>query len=250
MSTPLPNATERASDRLRIMRLIYSDEAGVGDATHEPFTVVAAVVIHPDEQWGGVNSAINSIVDGLVSEQSRPAFEFKAARLFKRRDKGNNAEILHRFLSIIPEHGLAVAAGIVERAWVYGRSGSEDIGLLQDTAFVLCATCVETLFKRSIPDEKGLWIADRTRYEKLMKTSLRANQERAVDLTIPLMHLEHIVDTIYFGNSHESRMLQLADACNAIVKQHFMGTPAAEEFYRIIEPSLVQICLPDEDTQP
>jgi Protein of unknown function (DUF3800) len=52
-------------------------------------------------------------------------------------------------------------------------------------------------------------------------------------------HPLHVVDTIYFGDSHESLALQLADVCCATISQHLSGNPDAEPFYSLIRSQIV-----------
>ncbi|MFI5398652.1 MAG: DUF3800 domain-containing protein [Candidatus Binatia bacterium] len=224
------------------MRVIYSDEAGIGDERVEPITVVAAVIVHPDDQWSGISEAIEQILHDLVPAEKHATFEFKAGRLFSRIVK--NEKLVRRFLRIIGDYKLPVAVGAVDRAALRGWARRElrktlSATEVQQVAFMACARVVEEIFKRIFPKEKALWIADETRAKIPMKASLGWYQKKAINPQADVRRFEHIVDTVYFGNSHESRGIQLADFCNFLVKRHLMGKTSTERFYELIEDRTV-----------
>jgi hypothetical protein len=78
-----------------------------------------------------------------------------------------------------------------------------------------------------------------------MKASLRQYQQTAISIDEPTTQFKHILDTVYFGNSHESIGLQLADACNFFIKRHHMGDTSAERFFQMIYPFM-----PERDRGP
>jgi hypothetical protein len=71
-----------------------------------------------------------------------------------------------------------------------------------------------------------------------MKELLKLSQIRAIMPDFPTTKLEHVIDTIYFGDSKESRALQLADVCNYVIRRHLVGKANAAPYYRLIEPQL------------
>lgn len=226
------------------MRIIYSDEAGVGDEIIEPITVVAATIVQADQQWGRIETDIKNIISDLVLERDRDTFEFKASKLFAQLSKGNNEQILRRFLSIFNDHKLPIAVGAIDRLSLKESMKKESQKNLtqsvgQTTAFLICAAFVEQTFMSYFPSEKGLWIADETRSKMPMKASLRRYQKFTAMIDVPATHFDHIIDTVYFGDSRESRGIQLADACNFFVKKHLMKSLPAERFYEIIKGRIV-----------
>jgi len=48
-----------------------------------------------------------------------------------------------------------------------------------------------------------------------------------------------VIDTIYFGDLHESLALQLADVCCSTITRHLLGEPEAEPFYNIIRQQVI-----------
>jgi Protein of unknown function (DUF3800) len=48
-----------------------------------------------------------------------------------------------------------------------------------------------------------------------------------------------LVDTIYFGDSHESLALQLADVCCSVITQHLIGREDGTQFYQLIRGQVI-----------
>jgi hypothetical protein len=113
------------------------------------------------------------------------------------------------------------------------------LDLAQGLAFYACALRVENLIKTYNPNERILWIADHAHAAEAMKGFLSVFRSRPLLPNLPISKLEQIIDTIYFGNSKESRPLQLADACGYIIRRHAMKKANALPFYRMIEPMLI-----------
>ena len=45
-----------------LVRLIYLDEAGISNPAHEPFLVVAGILIHGDKQWKLIEGDLVNLV--------------------------------------------------------------------------------------------------------------------------------------------------------------------------------------------
>jgi hypothetical protein len=107
---------------------------------------------------------------------------------------------------------------------------------IQDWAFVIPATQAKTMMYRLWPNQRALWIADESRAKLPMNASLRRYQRRAIMPDEPTTKFDYILDTVYFGQSHEAIGLQLADACNSFIKRHHMGDSSAERFFQMVYP--------------
>ena len=71
-----------------------------------------------------------------------------------------------------------------------------------------------------------------------MKAFLATFQGRPLMDEFPTTKLDHIIDTVYFGDSKESRALQIADACNYIIRRHLAGKPDAASYFNMLVPQL------------
>lgn len=233
----------------KLVRIIYSDEAGTNEEREAPVVVVAAVMIDGDNQWPLIEVAVRNILERYLPENKRNNFEFKAARLYGQLSKGNNAAILCSFLQVIETFQLPIPWGAVNRAGM--RSDFEAKGLhcsietMQNLAFVGAAVHAETIMDAFWPNERAIWIADETRAKYPMKASLRQYQQAAILDEEPTTQFNHILDSVYFGHSRESIGLQMADACNFFIKRHHMGDSSAERFFEMIKAAM-----PERDRAP
>ena len=113
--------------------------------------------------------------------------------------------------------------------------------MAQALCFTLAAVRLETTasaFFDTQSLQKILWIANTAKAGALMKEGLRLFQQTPMFPDLPETKLEHIIDTIYFGDSKESRGLQLADACNFVIKRRLMKHGAIDPYCRLIEPQI------------
>ena len=61
------------------VRMVYLDEAGISNPKHEPFIVVAGVIIHADYQWKAIEAHIRSLVADFIPQSDQDGFVFHAA---------------------------------------------------------------------------------------------------------------------------------------------------------------------------
>jgi hypothetical protein len=230
-----------------VVYLAYSDESGTGDERQEPFVLVAALVIHPDSQWEKVSAEIERLVSEHVPLDKQATFEFHAHDLFGQLHRPSHKALLEGICRIPFKFHVPIYTGLVHRDGMrilINHDRSEPVGkkellrLAQGMAFYLCAQRVETAFCSFIPTERVLWIADRTDANVAMKELLKLGQLKAVMPDFPTTKLDHVIDTIYFGDSRESRALQLADVCNYVIRRHLVGKANAAHYYRLIESQL------------
>jgi hypothetical protein len=245
------------------VRVVYSDESGTSSVQTEPITVIAAIMLNIDSQWDDLDKYLNSIAPS-------PSFEFKGSRLLHdcASDKTHIADRAIHLLSALmlaPRRYLVpIFYGAVHREgyrkanahWMFNVK-EQSINEAQDHAFYECLERVDTYVHTLLPDEKVLWIADgpnpRQRPMKSGLSFFQALKQVGVNIEqIPYardylpeererepVYLSHVIDTLYFGDSKESRALQLADVCCSIITQHLLGNPLATRYYRIIQTQIV-----------
>jgi hypothetical protein len=180
------------------------------------------------------------------------------------------AEALTQVLSVAVRNGVQIFHGAIDRAgldeWLYVHSKSEQFKGITDQSKALleCLRRVDEFVQTNMPKEHVLWIADKSGFEKSVRRSLSLvqwlrgmnsgglqallsallKQKGEADIKIPDFNDSEIcpvpvIDTIYFGNSHESLPLQLADVCCATITQHLLGKHDAEPFYNIIRHQVI-----------
>ncbi len=150
-----------------------------------------------------------------------------------------------------------------ERASVYGSRREPDANNMtggpkiqttaHDVAFDSCLARVDAFAGAALPkNERVLWIHDHrgsTQQERQTKTGLYWAQFLAqgdwdpINLTQAHGHQEpvRVADSVYFGHSHESLALQLADVCCSTISNQLLQTlyghkrQYAARYYAIIQ---------------
>jgi hypothetical protein len=60
----------------KIVRLVYLDEAGISNPAHEPWLVVAGIVINADKQFKLIESYLDELVKKHIPQEKRPDSHF------------------------------------------------------------------------------------------------------------------------------------------------------------------------------
>jgi hypothetical protein len=66
----------------KIVQLVYFDESGTGSIKEEATTVVAAVLVHGDDQAREINRESQALCSSLKGNRGA-RFEFKADKIFR-----------------------------------------------------------------------------------------------------------------------------------------------------------------------
>jgi hypothetical protein len=237
----------------KIVRLIYLDEAGVSNAKHEPYLVVAGVSIDADTQWARLMRRMNEIVTRFIPEQDREGFIFHATELFSggtyfdrpRWPREKRWEILQAVASIPAEFNLPIAFGAFERTAakqvlgksLEGRGPAFETAVMYTVALSECLSCAEqgnTALALAIAEDN-----DKTK--RFVRASVKALQDRAnlSQFQISQFALRRIIDTVHFAGKAESRPLQIADMCAFIIKRAMMQKADIRSFYNQIRRQIV-----------
>lgn len=221
-------------DRLSKVRIVYSDESEQG--ANERLVVVSAIMLNMESQWEKLESDFELLPEGWRNRR-----EVKGSQLLRdlRVDRGPESESALKILCAIPAaRGIPIFTGAVS---------SSALGSLSpyDVAFRICMDRVESYLETVVPWEKILWIAD-TGHESRMKTAFdmqRFYSLRSIAADFGLAPRQdfglHLIDAIYFGDSHESRALQLADVCCSVITGHLLDDPIVKPYYEMIIPQLI-----------
>jgi hypothetical protein len=233
------------------VRIAYFDEAGLAAEEQEPIVIVAAVLIDGDREWRDIEGAIDMLRDLVVPAGKSLLPEFKAKMLFsgdkKIRDwtKTERWSALEAFLKVLSTYSLPILWGGIDKESMRKAIGSQTYTIdtfnivAHNLAFLLCLAAIEGWLTRKHPDEVAICIADEARAGTTLKALQNQFRKEFPLLDVPKM-LDHLVDTVYFGSSHDSIGLQLADHCNFLIKRHEMQKPDSEPFYRLIEKCVAQ----------
>jgi hypothetical protein len=275
------NRSHRCSDKLRlwrppgsvIVRVAFSDESGVGSKKDEPITVVTAVVLNMDRQWEPVSNGLYSII-GAAREKYAELLERKHALKGKllysaiRKKIPGADSILRATLELVIEEKLLVFYSAIDRTEFENYRGLLKITEHEksltpfDKAFEACFSVVDRTV-RTVSNEQVLWIADRSDRDRESATKRSLGYHRLYEALIGAGGLifgqapmplkmggtSRIADTVYFGNSHESVALQLADVCCSTITLHLLEqdygwTPVVGPYYEILRPAVLNHGMP------
>jgi hypothetical protein len=250
---------------------VYSDESGVGSKTDELISVVTAIVMNMDKCWPAVEPELRSIFGDTPTQLLFEGRELKGSTLYSAARKPipeapKARDVLARILAITINEGIPIFYGAVDRAgWdanvaSHGQSPDPDKAMAaHDRAFDICAALVDKF--ASSYDEQILWISDNSdpKRERTTKRGLAWIQSLKAQGFDPISYKYikpqyervRIADSIYFGKSHESLALQLADVCCSTIALHLLETfyshvsgfwnrrPVVAPFYEMIRMGLM-----------
>lgn len=236
----------RDGDRCSVVRVVYSDETGTGSIVEEPLTVVSAIMMNLDSQWQPVYRDLEAV-------RPKPSFEFKGSRLFRDLRNGRRRaqadDILRAVLSIPARHHVPIFYAAIDRTG-YARRPQADRNNKSkpyDMALVFCLRSVHGYVYTLMPQERVLWIADKTCAEKVTRQAHHFIQRLAEQTPDEMnsgvkgiMPQSLIVDAIYFGDSQQSAALQLADVCCSTINLHLQGDARVKPYYQLIKQQIVQ----------
>lgn len=244
--------------RTETVRVVYSDESGVGSKDEEPIVVIAALMINVDEQWTILESELEKIKAETPAILLHEEREFKGSLLYGAIRKSERLraigrsdsdlekarEVLARLLDTTNRCSVPIFYGATDRIG-YERykgmwSGVESKSATEhDVAFDACFARVDRWAHGDLPrEEKILWIHDHRGKEEEEQTKLSLHWTRFLKAQgwnpITLSYEgrgqnqspPRVVDAIYFGHSHDSSALQLAYVCCSTITLRLL-----ERFY-------------------
>lgn len=255
------------------MRVVYSDESENG-----PITVITALMINMDRDWVPLESELKKIRSETPTLLLRDGREFKGSDLYGAMRKVERwaasgktddpdlkslqkAEgILHRLLAVTVNFDIPIFYGAADRAGCEAFAAAHPgASTPHDVAFESCLARLNNVASTVVQDnETILWIHDRRGREGEEETKfgliwtrylVSMGYDPATLVRTPQKIRVRIADTIYFGHSHDSLALQLADVCCYTIALHLLETlygwtACVEPFYQIIHRSVMTDGIP------
>jgi hypothetical protein len=247
-----------------VVRVVYSDESGVGNIKKEPVTVVTAIVLNVDDQWDSVAEALFRILSDTPPELQYRG-QLKGSLLYQATRKGISgaSTALTQILSIPTRERIGLIYAAVDRQGCLTTlhlPKEESPAREYNIAFAECLKRVDTAARIFAPLERLLWVAHRsdskrepsTTHHHFMHrvlTGIRVTDEGVrlfpgASGIAPSGVRSSIVDTIYFGNTENSMALQLADVCCSTITLHLLErfynwSPIVAPFYELIRPQVL-----------
>ena len=240
------------------MQLVYMDEAGIANPKHEPFMVVAGVLVNADQKWKALEQHFNELAAEFVPDYEGGKFIFHAKDIwhgegiYDREKWGNNRwELLKRLAAIPAKFALPIAPGYINRE--IARANFRRMAPTVDEnrihmwtymeAFHSSVRRVENWMKKngSSRDEVAMLIMEDTdRVKGIIKNIHDVYTDRT--LKVPNwsdgFQSAHIMDELHFAKKSDSRLLQIADHCAFFIKRRLAKCPKVTELYNAIEPQI------------
>ena len=243
----------------KVVRLTYMDEAGIGKPEHEPYVVVAGVIVHGDEKLGQVRRALRKIIDKHIPAEHREGFVLTAKEIFngggKVFDRKSGEWPLERRLKIaddlaaLPkEYNLPIAFGWVKRegfpkTWELPPETTERVRTLHElaVAFLSCSASVEQWMRNKAPGENTILIVEdnadargalRQVHNAHQSDKYVASLESKARFFFPFKQIQ---EDPLFTPKKAAHPLELADFC-AYLWKRYLRDKRDERFLRFIEP--------------
>jgi hypothetical protein len=258
----------------RLVRLVFMDEAGLSKPEHEPFIVVAGVIIHADNSLNGVESQLERIMRRRIPARHWDGFVFHAMELFNgggkvfKRQKDDfigppewplhrRLEIAEEIMSIPKKFSLPIAIGFVEKAKFAKDFESADLGINDKTlaghaiAFTSCSVFIEQWMRLNAKNENCLLVVEQNeRARTLIRTNQRWNQDKkAVEIldeaAKKFFPFRKIRQDPLFQDKQPSSALIVSDFCAYVVKKGLVNDERYRGLYDLIRKNI--IFFEDED---
>ncbi len=242
------------------LRVVYSDESGVGNIDKEPITVVTAIVVNMDRDWESVENDLRRVISSTPKSLLDNGRSLKGKNLYSLirkniQESGSATEILNRVLAIPIKYRIAIFYGAVDRNGLQNYQADKSVpdedkqATSYDVAFNECLARLDAA-ALTFTDERILWIADRSDKQREPATRsglayyrFQQSLKMARLLSDEAMRVS-IADTVYFGHSEESVALQLADVCcstvtNYLLERDYGRDYCATGFYELIRKNVM-----------
>lgn len=254
----------------RLVRLLYLDEAGIGDPNIEPVTVVAGVIVEADKPVRLLIDHLAAMVTKYVPEHHQDGFLFHAKELVhggkvfsREKDRELRHQILEELCSIPSQFRLPIVFGAFDRRrlatptvadLLQGVKSKKLTSLAHAMAAYACVLQVEYFMQFcASPDEYASIIFEMNTDTRSMVDSLMAHLRKDENPILhshldqalmngPVQPIRRIQEEHWFATKAQSTLLQLADVCAYILRRRVTYGTADESFSRyfdLLSPSLV-----------
>jgi hypothetical protein len=237
-----------------LTRFAYLDETGLANPVHEPFLVVAGVLVNADQHI----TALERLADRVIPDKFRDGFYFHAKDLFPGAGKvfGKNGPLhdydkrmdIARHIAAIPKKlKLVIPFGITERS-SWPRTDLKTLTPRQQklgphiTSYINCVMDVEMWMRDHASNEVALIVVEdndevkhtlkeaQNTVRKVPKEMLPSERERKY------FPFRKVKTSPLFETKDDSVALQMADFVAYVIKRRAMGDTRTEPFFQMLRP--------------
>lgn len=230
------------------MRVLYLDEAGVGNLESDPFLVVAGVLIHADTQWGPIANRLQELLEAAVPPgQPIPSHLhakdiFHGTREFPKEtwSRERRTALLKAVAQIPVEFQIPVVWCAQDRKrFAKECPGATPLEHLRDSYSTCALACLmqTEAYMRDLPNqaEVASVIMEQNhelqrRIPGLLEFMRRPDDEMGLEENWKsYLPFTRIIDTPACQPKNGSSILQLADYCAFAIKRHLQGAARSSE---------------------
>ncbi len=249
------------------MRFAYLDEAGISNPKHEPYAVVAGVVVNMDSDFRRVEAKIREAVDKYIPNhvyRLGENFSFHSkdlwhgSGLFPRDifSVKQRMDVLSTIANIIFENNLPIVFGYVDRERVKRELSilylSANLPLPSNRAllnaeiskcFFRCFKRIEYWMRNNAPQEVCSIAFENNDENRKLISNLQQVLVNKVDRTGVFAESEyfqsnHIVEGPIFLNKRQSPIIQLSDIAAFVLKRKLQKCTRITPIFDIIEGNI------------
>ena len=248
----------------RIMRLVYLDEAGISNPEHEPFVVVAGVIVDADKKLIAIERHLDALVARFIPVEHREGFVFHATevfngggKIFKRDDPDwpiqKRLEVADCLAAIPKKFKLPLAFGWVERKDFPRTFDGSDMSRREKArgahlvSFTTAAMQTEMWMRQNASNEVCLLVVENNDEVRRLITETQntykseANLRKAWGGELSEREQKYfpfrkIKQSPLFEPKTPSSVLQIADFCAYVFKKWLMKNPHYDRFLNPLRP--------------
>lgn len=238
------------------MQLVYLDEAGVSNEAHEPFLVVAGVIVNPDRQWRDLEAHFAKLSKKYFKQHDGEPIVFHAKDIWHGsgpypRDKWplrKRVKLMHELADVPATFKLPIVMGYVNRMaarqWLKEHvpdAPEKNIrSMIHAHAFLNAIRRVENWMTENTNEVAMLIAEDAPDIKSYIHALHKLYTDRSLMDNLPdgAFLSQRIVDTVHFAKKNQSLLLQIADHCAFIMKRQLMKRPDAAKLFAKISPQI------------
>jgi hypothetical protein len=256
------------------VRLVYLDEAGISNPEHEPYVVVAGVIVDADKKLVAIERELQKIVQRFIPAQYREGFVFHAKEIFNGGKKNFirdhpdwpdhiRTDVADALARIPRKFNIPVVIGHVERKNFPSTFDGSSMSTKDKTigahlvAYVSCIMLVERWMRREASNEVSMIVVEdneqaRTAIkdaQRIYKSGYEIRKAFPDGLTdkekyfFPLRKIKHAP---LFEPKEPASVLQIADYCAYVAKRRFMDSPFYRPYFDLLIPQIALVDIPWE----
>lgn len=245
-----------------LTRFAYLDETGTANPAHEPYLVVAGVIVHADQHITALERKLEKLADRYIPNAFREGFYFHAKDLFPGvgrvfgkngplNDYSKRMEIALELAAIPKKLGLQIPFGVSKRS-EWPRSDLPELTPKQQklgphmASYINCVMDVEMWMRENASNEVALIVVeDNTEVKQILKEAQNAmrkvpSEKLASDREKKYFPFRKVKTSPLFETKEDSIALQMADFVAYVIKRRVMGDAKINPSFEKLSPMIAR----------